>query len=169
LDNDLPQLNSDYASVYQDFKQEIYNALCEGIKKLRKYDKLMLVFPDKTHYPYPRGILHGFRNFCTEHNFDFEVLSEIYQDMELHAKDAFIIIEENDLVTLVKQVRDSDFKLGKDIGIISYNDTPLKDLLGISCVSTDFDVMGETAAYMIRKNKREKVKNVFSFVDRDSI
>ena len=80
-----------------------------------------------------------------------------------------IVIEENDLVTLVKQIRDSQFQLGKDIGIISYNDTPLKDLLGISCISTDFQLMGETAAYMILKKKQEKVKNVFGFVHRHSV
>jgi DNA-binding LacI/PurR family transcriptional regulator len=59
--------------------------------------------------------------------------------------------------------------LGKDIGVISYNDTPLKDLLGITVISTDFQVMGETAAYMILKKKRETVKNVFRFIDRGSV
>jgi len=89
--------------------------------------------------------------------------------MELRPRDAYIIIEEMDLVSLVKQIRDRNLVLGKDIGIISYNDTPLKDLLGITVISTDFHVMGETAAYMILKKKREVVKNVFSFINRNSI
>jgi DNA-binding LacI/PurR family transcriptional regulator len=89
--------------------------------------------------------------------------------MELRPRDAYIIIEETDLVNLVKQIRDKNLVLGKDIGIISYNDTPLKDLLGITVISTDFQVMGETAAYMILKKKKEIVKNVFSFINRNSI
>ena len=89
--------------------------------------------------------------------------------MELRAKDAYIIIEEMDLVNLVKQIRDKKFELGQDIGIISYNDTPLKDLLGITVISTDFQVMGETAAYMILKKKKEVVKNVFRFINRNSV
>jgi DNA-binding LacI/PurR family transcriptional regulator len=97
------------------------------------------------------------------------VLDEIYPDMELRSHDAYVIIEEMDLVNLVKQIRDKKFVLGKDIGIISYNDTPLKDLLGITVISTDFQVMGETAAYMILKKKKEVVKNVFSFINRNSI
>ncbi len=169
MDNDLPELNTDYAAVYQDFKNEIYDALEEGIDKLKKYSKLILVFPEKAVYPYPKDILHGIRNFCISHKFDFEVLGEIYPEMELHKNDAYIIIEENDLVNLVKQIRDSSFQMGNEIGVISYNDTPLKDLLGITCVTTDFMVMGETAAYMIKKKKREKIRNVFSFIDRDSI
>lgn len=168
MDNYLPQLPG-VASIYQDFKMDIYEALKEGLYRLKKYNKLILVYPTKSLYPYPQEILQGFRKFCLDFDFDFEVLDTIYSDMELQAKDAYIIIEEVDLVNLVKQVRDQNFELGKDIGVISYNDTPLKELLGITVISTDFQVMGETAAYMILKNKKEAVKNVFHFINRDSI
>ena len=169
LDNYIPDLKGTVASVYQDFKMDIYEALSEGTNILRHYEKLILVYPKKTVYPYPLEILQGFQKFCADFGFDFEVLEEIYNDMELCAKDAYVIIEESDLVNLVKQARDKNFKIGKDIGIISYNDTPLKDLLGITVISTDFKLMGETAAYMILKNKKELVKNVFRFINRNSI
>ncbi len=168
LDNYIPELKRNVAAVYQDFKMDIYKALEEGSEILRRYKKLILVYPKKTVYPYPIEILQGFQKFCTDYNFGFEVLDEIYQDMELRAEDAYIIIEEADLVNLVKQARDKKFVLGRDIGIISYNDTPLKDLLGVTVISTDFQVMGETAAYMILKKKKELVKNVFSFINRNS-
>ena len=169
LDNYIPELKGNVSSVYQDFKMDIYNALEEGNEILGRYKKLILVYPTKTVYPYPLGILQGFKKFCTDYNFDFEVLNEIYQDMELLKDDAYIIIEETDLVSLVKQVRDSKYILGKDIGIISYNDTPLKDLLGITVISTDFQLMGETASYMLLKKKKEIVKNVFRFINRNSV
>lgn len=169
LDNYLPQLKRNIASVYQDFKMDIYDSLYEGMDILRHYRKLILVYPRNTMYPYPIEIQQGFQKFCSDFDFDFEILNEVYNDMELQPKDAYIIIEENDLVNLIKQVRDRKLTLGKDIGVISYNDTPLKDLLGITVISTDFKVMGETAAYMILKKKKELVKNVFQFVHRNSI
>ena len=49
------------AAVYQDFKQDIYDALSEGISQLQKYRKLILVYPNRLVYPYPREILAGFR------------------------------------------------------------------------------------------------------------
>ncbi|HRI79059.1 MAG TPA: GntR family transcriptional regulator [Cyclobacteriaceae bacterium] len=168
LDNYLPELKRDIASVYQDFKMDLYESLLEAHKILKRYEKLILVYPRETIYPYPIEILQGFQKFCSDFDFSFEVLDEIDQDMELQANDAYIIIEETDLVSLVKQVRDKKFVLGRDIGIISYNDTPLKDLLGITVISTDFQVMGETAAYMILKKKKEVVKNVFHFINRNS-
>ena len=68
-----------------------------------------------------------------------------------------------------KQIREKNLKLGNDIGVISYNDTPLKELLGITVISTDFKAMGESAAYMVLKNKKEKVKNVFKYIERNSV
>jgi DNA-binding LacI/PurR family transcriptional regulator len=103
-----------------------------------------------------------------KHNFDYEVLNEIYDSMELQVKDLYIVIQESDLVNLVKQVRDKKYKLGHDIGIISYNDTPLKDLLGITVISTDFQKMGNAAAEMILSNQFSNIKNDFNFINRFS-
>ena len=164
MDNYMPELKGSVASIYQDFKNDIYEALKEGLPRLRKYEKLILTYPQVLH-PYPLEILQGFQQYCQDYSFDHEILEIIYPDMDLQAKDAFITIEEMDLV---KQIRDQGFTLGKDIGVTSYNDTPLKDLLDITVVSTDFKAMGETAAYMIQKNKKEVVKNVFSFINRGS-
>jgi DNA-binding transcriptional regulator YhcF (GntR family) len=169
LDNSKPIFSRHTTEIYQDFENDIYMALNEGIEKIRKYKKLMLIYPQKSVYPYPRRILHGFRKFCVEHKLDFEVFDRIYDDMIIKKGDLFITIEEADLVNLVKQAREDEFVLGKDIGVISYNDTPLKDLLGITVMSTDFKVMGETAAQMILNKTKGKVKVPFNFIERNSL
>lgn len=169
MDNIKIGMEGEIISIYQDFENDIYNALKEGLSKIAKYEKLILVYPEKAVYPYPRRILHGFKKFCIEHEINFEILSEVYEDIILKKGDLFITIEESDLVSLVKQVRDKNYVLGEDIGIISYNDTPLKELLGITVISTDFNVMGETAARMILNKETGKVKVPFNFIDRNSI
>ncbi len=169
MDNQIKELGNKVSSIHQDFKNDIYHALCEGIFQLQHYEKLMLVYPSSTVYPYPKEILLGFKKFCADFEFDHEILETVYPEMELQPRDVFVVIEENDLVNLVKQVREHDLVLGQDIGIISYNDTPLKELLGITVISTDFKLMGETAAYMIKKNKKDSVKNVFKFINRGSV
>ncbi|AQS95280.1 transcriptional regulator [Polaribacter sp. BM10] len=169
LDNIKENIHDSLIQIYQDFENDIYNALNEGVNKIKNYKKIILVYPEKAVYPYPRRILHGFRKFCVEHNLDFEILDKIYDDMILIKGDLFITIEESDLVNLVKQAREDEFKLGKDIGVISYNDTPLKELLGITVISTDFKVMGETAAEMILNKTKGKVKVPFNFIDRESL
>tara|TARA_R110001583_G_scaffold26158_2_gene94420 strand:- start:1959 stop:3002 length:1044 start_codon:yes stop_codon:yes gene_type:complete len=169
LDNIMPPLAEDVTAVYQEFDKDIYEALNKGINKIAKYKKLVLVYPEKAVYPFPKRILHGFRKFCLEKERDFEILNEVREDIILKKGDLFITIEESDLVNLVNQIRDKELRLGEDIGIISYNDTPLKDLLGITVMSTDFKVMGETAAQMILNKENGRVKVPFNFIDRTSI
>jgi len=169
MDNNNLEIEGDFIEIYQDFENDIYNALKEGLAKISRYGKMILVYPENAIYPYPRRILHGFRKFCVEHKIDYEVLDEIYDDIILKKGDLFITIEETDLVSLVNQIRDKEFILGVEIGIISYNDTPLKDLLGITVISTDFKVMRETASRMILIKEKGKIKNPFNFIDRNSI
>lgn len=169
VDNYVTIPGSELAGVYQDFTADLYDALSEAGALIRKYQKLILVFPSKAVYPFPIEIRQGFQKFCQDNDVSHEIIDQVYPDMELTKKDAYICIEENDLVTLMKQMRDKALVPGKDIGIISYNDTPLKELLNITVISTDFKLMGETTAYMISKNRREEVRNVFRLINRGSL
>ena len=168
LDREVKSLSKSAIKVYQDFTNDIYTALDSGMEQLKKYKKIILVYPSKAIYPYPRGIVKGFKRFCVKNELEYEILDEIYDSMELQIKDLYIIIQEQDLVNLVKQARDRHFKLGEDIGIISYNDTPLKELLGITVISTDFKKMGTTAAKMILNKEAHTEKNDFNFINRFS-
>ncbi len=169
MDRNLESFSNEIGRVYQDFTMDIYTALSTGFEKIKKYEKIILVYPSKAVYPYPKGIVTGFRRFCLRNKLDFEILDEIYEGMELQLKDLYVIVAEADLVNLVMQARDRHYKLGEDIGIISYNDTPLKALLGITVISTDFQKMGAEAAKMILDNKRTTIKNDFNFIDRYSM
>ena len=169
LDRNLRSLSREAGRVYQDFTEDIHSALTKGFDKLKKYKKIILVYPNKSVYPYPKGIVTGFKRFGIQHDLDYEVLDEIYDNMELQLGDLYITIEETDLVNLVRQARDKKYKLGTDIGIISYNDTPLKELLGITVISTNFKKMGEEAAQMILDENRVEIKNEFNFIERFSV
>ncbi|WP_400077574.1 GntR family transcriptional regulator [Winogradskyella sp. R77965] len=169
LGNNKIPIKDNVITVYEDFENDIYKALKNGIKKISKYKKIVLIYPTKTIYPYPKRIKNGFMKFCVEHHLDFDIIDKVYNDMILMEGDLFITIEEDDLVNLIEQIRNKNFILGTNIGIISYNDTPLKALLGITVISTDFKIMGGKTASMILNIESGKVKVPFNFIDRNSI
>jgi DNA-binding LacI/PurR family transcriptional regulator len=78
---------------------------------------------------------------------------------------------ENDLVALVEKAIASDLKVGSDIGVISYNETPLKKIIlnGITTISTDFQRMGERVASMILQNQLVKEEVPFYLTLRPSL
>jgi DNA-binding LacI/PurR family transcriptional regulator len=55
------------------------------------------------------------------------------------------------------------------VGIISFNETILKDLLEITVISTDFEAMGQTAAHMLLNKEPQQVKNPFHMIVRKSL
>lgn len=167
VNKDLDGIMGDYACVYEDFEMDIYNGLYSGKDKIRKYHKLYLVFPTKNYYC--SGIKKGFVRFCGAEDFHWEIINTIKP--EIIPGELYIVIEESDLVDLIKRAREKNLELGCDIGVISYNNSPFKEILagGISVLSTDFEKMGSTIAEMITKNIKVKIKNPFSFLIRDSI
>ena len=82
---------------------------------------------------------------------------------------AYVVIRETDLVELVKKIRQTSFLLGREVGIVSFNETPLKELLNMTVITTDFEAMGRTAATLLLEKKRVKVKNPFYTIRRGSL
>ncbi|SFD79955.1 transcriptional regulator, GntR family [Chitinophaga sp. CF118] len=169
LDKDLPALSGDYAAVYQNFEKDINEALFEALPALKKYENMVFVNPGLT--PYPDEIKKGFQYFCRMNDFNFSVIEGVEMYTPVKKGQAYVIIEETDLVNLVKICRNNKLRIGKDVGIVSYNETLLKEILldGITVISTDHEQMGETAAQMIMEKSQEKVKNPFRLILRNSL
>ncbi len=166
LDKDLPELPPNHLAVYQDFEKDIFNALETATDLLQKYPRMVLIFPGDGNYPY--DIAKGFRLFCILHQKEFGIIESACDEV-LRPGTAYVAVEEQDLAELVKKVRQSSFLMGREIGIISFNETTLKELLSITVITTDFEAMGRTAASLLLDQKRVKVKNPFRMIRRDSL
>ena len=83
LDKDLSYVNKKYAAVYQDFKNDIVDALETGLAVLKKYDKFVLVHPKMVSYP--SEIINGFRNFCMQNDFANTVIHEVKTNAKINA------------------------------------------------------------------------------------
>jgi len=71
----------------------------------------------------------------------------------------------------VKNAKSKHLKIGNEIGIISYNDSTLKEVVdnGITTISTDFIKMGQTLANMILNRSKRLVENSCSLIIRNSL
>ncbi|MBX2816802.1 MAG: GntR family transcriptional regulator, partial [Saprospiraceae bacterium] len=168
LDKKVPGVSGQFGAVYQAFAKDMYNVLTEAVDPLRKYERLKLIFPADTYHP--QEIIAGFKNFCLEYAFAHEVVEDI-QTAEICKGDVFINVMEDDLVTLIKRIRSDDLVVGQDVGIVSYNETPLKEILlnGITVISTDFNALGVSVGKMILENRREQIENPFQLILRNSL
>jgi len=78
---------------------------------------------------------------------------------------------DRDLVQIIEKASVCNFTIGKDVGLISYNDTPLKKVVanGITTISTDFSEMGKILAAMILNNSKENIENKSQLILRNSL
>ncbi len=168
LDKIIPGITGTYGAIYEDFETDIYHALEEALPQLKKYHTLHLVFPTCTYYP--KEIQNGFFKFCQNYAFNQSIIDNIKKH-PLQKGEVYITLLEDDLVTLVETIVDNGFEIGSDIGVISYNEVPLKKIImkGITTISTDFNMMGEKAAEMILNKSKEHIKVNFYLTLRNSL
>ena len=127
-----------------------------------------MLFPEGSYFP--QEIVNGFLRFCKEFEFTSKVVHRI-EDERIGAGEAFISLMEEDLVNLIEKILATRLFVGRDVGVISYNETPLKKIIlnGITTISTDFKMRGEKTAEMILNRSKQHVEIPFHLTLRPSL
>ncbi|ANH80460.1 transcriptional regulator [Niabella ginsenosidivorans] len=168
LDKLVPGVTGEFSAVYENFEEDIYRSLQQALERLKHYTTLKIIEPEYSYFPLE--ITKGFRQFCEEHGFNAKVVHHIEKEV-IGRGEAYICLMEDDLVTLIDKILATKLTIGKDVGVISYNETPLKRLIlqGITTFSTDFAAMGEEAARIILSGEKKKVPVPFYLQLRPSL
>ncbi len=163
----LPADLSNYPAIYQNFKGDIFESLEKLLDKIKNYKRLVLLYTEKSQ---PRGILEGFNLFCETYRVASEVI-QTSQNRVLSKGELYILLDDINLIKIIKQIKETNMVLAQDVGIISYNDTLLKEIVegGITTISTNFKRMGERLASMILNNEHAQVANPNQLIIRKSL
>ncbi|MBO9620752.1 MAG: GntR family transcriptional regulator [Niabella sp.] len=166
LDKRVKGLKCNCIEVFQDFEKDIYKVLFSAKEVLEKYRELSIIL--RTDSLHPKEIIDGARKFCEQTGRKFNVIPGLEEETLTPGK-VYIDTSESDLAMLLKKAKEQGLEPGKDIGVISFNETALKDLLNITVITTDFAAMGAKAAECILYNKKEKIANPFYIIRRSSV
>ncbi len=170
LDRYIDELPGNYGAVYQDFEEDVFDGLTQGIAQLKKFNKLKIIsMPGSMYAPI---IKNGIIRFCNQNqiNYEFHKSTDINK---IEKQDAFLILNsqlDTELIELVRTAKNKGCKIGEDIGIISYNESPINEIIldGLTVLSTDFKQMGELAAKMILDKSLKKIKCDFRMIRRST-
>lgn len=137
--------------IWQDFGQGVYDALLEHIGKIRKYEKFVLLFPEFTDHP--KETMDYFEKFCDDNNIAKQIVRHT-QDFNIKFGELYLLVSDRTLAMFLDQCQAKGLVPGKSVGVISYNETPMKKYVsdGITVLSTDFELMGRTAADFVLGN-----------------
>lgn len=166
LDQTHEELDA-FPAVYQNFEKDIYIGLSECKHLIQNYNKAILVYSESMQ---PKGILSGFTRFCEDLKMPFEIIDSVAKRVPSKG-DLFVLLEDKSLIRIIKSMKSLGFQLAKDLGVISFNDTLLKEVLegGITTISTDFNAMGQQLALMLLNKESMKIENPNHVIIRKSL
>jgi len=148
IDRDIV-MPEDYSRITQEFEEATYNQLTELLPAIRKFKKFILFFQENTDYPI--GILNAFNKFIKDFEIDGKVERE-YKQHSVKRGSLYFFISDTYLWEVLRDCRNGEYLIGKDIGILAHNDNPVKEIIfgGITTISTDFKLMAKASAVYVK-------------------
>lgn len=155
------ELKDHYSFITQKFEHSLYKELSDHVEEVRKYKQMVLFYRGDTDFP--NGTLRGFQKFTRAYKIKHRI-ERFYMPNTLEKGTLYYTINDSDLWELLRECHKEGVKVGEDIGIISQDDTPVKDFIsgGISTFSTDFRLMADKTANYIQN--RHKIREVMPSV-----
>ncbi len=134
--------------VVQEFEQSSYSAFVELLPAIRHFDEMIFIYQPNSLVPVE--IFQSFNRFLKEHQVNGRTIPE-YISGTLEPGKVYYTNDNTELFNLIKDSRQKALVLGRDVGILSHNDEPVKEILaeGITTFSTDFAEMGKRVAQFV--------------------
>ena len=134
--------------VYQNFGESVYNCFRGNSEKFSKYKEFNYYYPEFTYHP--KISIEYFKKFCADYGIKHNV---IFDDEKFNIEKGclYFLVSDRTLANFLDQCQEKGFEPGQEVGVISYNETPMKKYVknGIAVISTDFELMGQKAAEFV--------------------
>ena len=145
--------NDQQSQIFQDFGTSVFDSLQTGIDRIKKYDHFCLVYPDYTYHPYET--VEFFLRFCKTNGMKHSIVTDS-DSIEIKKNTVYLSVSDRAMVKILDKARAKNLDFGTDIGLISYNETPMKKYIdkGITVISTDFEMMGKKVAAFVNNSER---------------
>ena len=157
VDHWMQNYQGNYGAVYQDFENDVYEGLKQGLDRLKNTSCLKVVtLPSSL---YGSMVTKGVDRFVKEFNIPVSYSDSVVDDIQ--PNETYLILSsqlDSGLAAFARKIKEQNLEVGKDVFVISYNEFDLNEVVlnGLTTISTDFKQMGRTAAQMIIQKKSWK-------------
>jgi DNA-binding transcriptional regulator YhcF (GntR family) len=154
-------IGEDINHITQEFEASSYRIFTELVDRLRDFDEFLFYY--QPHSFIPIEILKAFKRFLKDYNIKGGVRKSS-EPISVEKGKVYFIIDNIDLYQILKDCKAKNLKLGVDVGILSHNDEPMKEIIadGITTYGSDFAQMGTKSAQFVLN--REKIQETMPMV-----
>jgi len=162
-------LGPEYSFICQEFEKSTYTMLIKLLKSIKKYERFILFFDEKDDYS-PKGIAKAFQKFLVDYKIKGAILNE-YVPKQIERDTLYFIKNDSTLWSFLKDCAEKDFILGRDVGLLSFDDNIAKQIVfgGITTLSTDFKAMAKMAADHVKDGPTQQTIIPVRLIKRNSL
>jgi DNA-binding transcriptional regulator YhcF (GntR family) len=146
------QLDGDFSYITQEFEESSYNAFAQLAKRIAEFDEIIFFCEHGSLVPVE--IVRAFKKFLKVYKIKGKIIDR-YEPGSIKKSTVYFTLDNAQLYEMLRDSKEKKLKLGEDIGILSHNDEPVKEIIfdGITTYSTDFALMGKRAARFVLDKK----------------
>jgi len=144
-------ITKEHSYICQDFTNGFYTGLKSILDKIKSYSRIAYVYSKKN--PHPKDSEFSFVQFSKDFGLNHSIISDL-KEKDVVKNRVYIVLSDKELLTILTVAKVNNWVLGRDLGVISYNDNPINEFIsgGITAISTNFSQMGIEAANCAKNN-----------------
>jgi DNA-binding transcriptional regulator YhcF (GntR family) len=168
IDQEIPLPKKTNSSVFCNYRNEVFQLMQRNAKYFKKYMTLNLIINEGEYFN--SEVLYGIKNFCEKNQYEFQIINGFPKNC-VENGNVYFTTKDNDLVSVIKSAENQNLELGKQVGLISLNDSFYNEILakGISSISSKPTEIGKLAADIVRSGKQKSLNVSMEMVVRKSL
>ncbi len=168
LDQNFNSISNAHASITSQPKTALNFHFSNQINLFNKYHSFNLVVSEEDYFD--AGLINGCSEFCETNGLEFQVLDGL-EPVDVRAGEIYFTLDDKDLVKAIKYGEANGLTVGKNLGLIAFNDCHFKEIVagGITVLSNQPTLLGEMAAQLIQENDKSSHELALQFIIRKSL
>jgi hypothetical protein len=139
-------LEGDFNHITQEFGDSSYQVFTQLASRIKRFDEI--IFYHSPRSLDPKEIVSSFKKFLKDFTVKGRIVNEYVPGSVVKGK-VYFTLDNFALWQIMRDCKSLELVPGKDLGVLSSNDEPAKEIIGITTFSADFSNMGKLAGQAI--------------------
>lgn len=147
-------LEGEVNHITQEFEKSSYSVFTELADEIKRFDEFIFYHtPDSLD---PKEIVRAFQKFLKTHKVNGRIIREFVPGT-VEKNKVYFTLDNFAMWQILKECKAKKLKPGKDVGLLSHNDEPAKEFVGVTTYSANFALMGTIAAQTILSKEKVQI------------
>ncbi|MFC0512928.1 GntR family transcriptional regulator [Mucilaginibacter angelicae] len=159
-------LEGEFNHITQEFGHSSYDVFSKLAPRIKQFDEF--IFYHSKNSLDPKEIVQSFKKFLEDFDVKGRILEE-YVPGSIQKGKVYFTLDNFALWQIMRDCKTQMLEPGKDLGVLSHNDEPAKEIIGITTFSADFSSMGQLAGKAVLSKEKLQLTVPMLLFDRSTL